>query len=181
MTKPIILYIGQWRKHKNLVRLLEAFKFVKNKFNIDCQIVICGTKDPAYPEIIETIDRLKLFDDTIMPGFIDSAQLPLWYKMADVFVFPSFYEGFGLPPLEAMAVGTPVVASKSSCLPEVLGDAAVYFDYTSSKDLADKIASVLKKKSLRAELKRKGRKQAKKYSWEKTAQETLEIYQRSFK
>jgi len=171
---PIILYVGQWRPHKNIVGLIEAFSKLKKK--IPSKLVIIGKIDPKHKSVQETIDKLNLKSDIVMPGFVSNEELAAWYKIASVFVFPSFYEGFGLPGLEAMAAGTPVVASKTSSLPEAYQDAAIYFDPGNSSEIADKIELVLEDDSLRQDLIKKGKAQVAKYSWKRTAEETLKIY-----
>jgi glycosyltransferase involved in cell wall biosynthesis len=171
-NKPIILYVGQFREHKNVKGLLEAYKLLKKK--IDCQLALVGKIPQAYNEIIDNDPDLR---DTSRPGFVSDEELALWYKTASVFVFPSFYEGFGLPGLEAMQAGTPVVAANSSSLPEVYQDAALYFDPGNSLELSDKIKLVLENQKLRDDLIKKGKKVVSQYSWRKTAQETLKLYQ----
>ena len=172
--KPVLLYVGQWRPHKNIVGLLEAFGKLKKK--IPSKLVIIGKPDPKHKSVQEAIDKLNLKSDIVMPGFVSNDELAAWYKLATVFVFPSFYEGFGLPGLEAMAAGTPVVASNTSSLPEVYQDAALYFNPGNSSEIAAKIKIVLKDKNLRQDLIRKGKVQVAKYSWKKTAEETLNVY-----
>ncbi len=145
--KPYILYIGNDYPHKNLKRLKLAFK----NLNADWELVL-------------------------ITEFVSEKDLHKLYKHACAYVFPSLSEGFGLPPLEAMARGVPVACSRASCLPEILGDAAAYFDPLDVDDIANTIERVVNNKKLRKKLVRKGLEQVKKYSWEKMAKETLEIY-----
>lgn len=170
--KPIILYVGQFREHKNVGGLLNAYKILKKE--IDCQLVLVGNVSEKYKNIIDKDTDLR---DTVVPGFVTDEELSAWYQEASVFVFPSFYEGFGLPGLEAMQAGTPVVASYASSLPEIYKDAAVYFDPKNPSDMAEKIKMVLQDRKLASNLIIEGKKVAAKYSWRKTAQETLKIYQ----
>jgi len=167
--KPIILYVGQFRRHKNIEGLLKAFAIVKK--DIPSKLVLLGKVPTNFK-----IDNKALLRDTLMPGFVSDEELATWYKLASVFVFPSFYEGFGLPGLEAMAAGVPVVSSNRSSLPEIYQDAALYFNPLKPQEIADKIKLVLKNDKLRESLIEKGKIIAGKYSWEKTARETLKIY-----
>lgn len=175
LTKPFVMYTGQWREHKNLVRLIKAFKLVKEAF--DGKLVLVGKKDSAFPIIPQTIAEQGLADDVILTGFVEDAELPLYYNAAEVFAFPSLAEGFGLPPLEAMACGTPVASSHSGPMPEILGEAADYFNPRSTKDVADTLLTLLSDARRRDRFRRRGLIQVKKYSWSKTAAETLASYE----
>ena len=180
VTKPFIFYTGVWRNHKNLVGLVKAFGVLKNKYKLNYQLVLGGKEDPYYPEVRETWEKLGLEKEIIRAGFIDQKELPLLYNAAEIFVIPSFYEGFGLIGLEAMACGTPVVSSNKTSLPEVLGDAAIYFNPNDPEEMAEKMKLVLTDKKLYNELRENGFKQIKKYSWEKMGKETIEIYKKIF-
>jgi glycosyltransferase involved in cell wall biosynthesis len=175
-----LLYVGVWREHKNLIGLIRAFeklKFInhKSKF-LNLKLVIVGKPDPYYPEVPEAARNSSFKKDIILTGYVADEDLPALYQNAEVFVFPSFYEGFGLPPLEAMAFGCPVVSSNATSLPEVLGEAAVYFDPYNIDEMASKIAQVLSDRDLQKSLIEKGRKQVLKYSWRKMAEETVKVY-----
>ena len=174
----IILSVGQWRPHKNLLGLVRAFEILSPK--IPVSLVILGQEDPQYLELQRAIDKSPYKRDIIRPGFVEDEELAVWYLLSSVFVFPSFYEGFGLPGLEAMQVGTPVVASKAGSLPEIFSDAAGYFDPHNPQEMAQKILKILTNDKIKAELIRQGFKVAKKYSWRKTAEETLNIYKKAF-
>lgn len=178
ITKPYLFFVGVWRNHKNIEGLVHAFEILKNDGRFDIQLVIAGQEDPAYPQIRKTIKDSIFQNDIITPGFINDNDLSLLYNGAALFVLPSFYEGFGLIGLEAMACGLPVVSSDSTCLPEIYGDAAAYFDPKDIDDVASKISVLLKNYSLQAELKNKGFAQIKKYSWDIAAKQTLEIYKK---
>ena len=171
---PVVLYVGQWRHHKNIVNLVRAFDVLRK--DIPARMVLVGKVDQAYSEAKETIDKAVALRDIIMPGFVSNEELAAWYKIASVFVFPSFYEGFGLPGIEAMMAGTPVVASDRTSLPEIYQDAAVYFNPDDPKDMADKVMRVISDKSLQEKLVCNGHRIAAALSWKKTAQETLKIY-----
>jgi len=172
LSQPIILYVGQFRKHKNIPKLLEAYKILKKEIN--CQLVLVGQVPEEYRQIIDNDADLR---DTKMPGFISDEEVAAWYQAASVFVFPSLYEGFGLPGLEAMTAGVPVVSSNRTSLPEVYQDAAIYFDPSNPIEIADKIKMVLKNEKLRQRLIKKGKMVAAKYSWRQTASETLKVYE----
>lgn len=178
ITKPYLLFISQWRPHKGIIQLVEAFDILKEKYQIPHQLVIAGKPISSFPEILQAINNASHTKDIIMPGFVAEEDLPMLYQNADIFVFSSHYEGFGLPPLEAMACGTPVAASNVSCIPEILGQAAMYFDPYEPVDIADKIQQVLVDKNLQKEMTKRGLEQAKKYSWEKMAKETLAFYKK---
>ena len=175
MSQPIILYVGQWRPHKNLIGLIEAYNNLRQQ--IEAKLVIVGKIDSAYPEVSETIDKSPNMRDIIKTGFVTEKELAAWYRLATVFVFPSFYEGFGLPGLEAMAAGVPVIASDRTSLPEIYQEGAIYFNPSDSQEIAEKIKQVITDSKLRNELIDKGKTVIKKFSWAKAAQETLEVYQ----
>ena len=176
IIKPFIFYTGVWRNHKNLVGLIKAFSILKNKYKLDYQLVLGGKEDPYYPEVREIWEKLELENEIIRTGFIDQKDLPLFYNATETFIIPSFYEGFGLIGLESMACGTPVVSSNTTSLPEILGDAAIYFNPNSPKEMAKKIKLVLTDEKLYNELKEKGFKQVEKYSWKKMGEETIILY-----
>lgn len=173
-----ILNVGGFHERKNLFSLIRAYhKFIlKNKVR-DCKLVIAGQERQTYRRIIKLVVSLNLEKQTIFAGFVPLDDLPLLYNAAEVFVFPSLYEGFGLPPLEAMACGTPVITSNTSSLPEVVGDAGIMVNPNSVDELTQAIHRVLTDEKLRSDMIHKGPKQAKKFSWEKTAQETLKVYE----
>jgi glycosyltransferase involved in cell wall biosynthesis len=178
LTRPYLLYTGVWRDHKNLPNLIEAFNILKNDFGFDGQLVITGRHDPLYAsDIVGKAISLKLDNDVVFTGLVDEDELPPLYNGALIYVFPSLYEGFGLPPLEAMQCGTPVAASITSCIPEVCGKwNAVYFDPKDSSDMASKIFALISEKSLRERLIARGLEHVKNFSWEKMAEETLSVY-----
>lgn len=171
---PILLYVGQWRPHKNLPRLISAFDKIRASRKI--KLVIAGKPDETFPEIQESIDKSPYLSDIIIPGFVTDEELAAWYELATVFVFPSLYEGFGLPGLEAMKAGLPVVSSNKTSLPEIYQDAALYFNPEDVDDIKDKLIKVLDNTSLRQSLVDKGFSVVKKYSWRQTAIQTLKLY-----
>ncbi len=164
-----ILFVGSAIPRKNLKRLILAYRRIKDK--IDEYLVIIGPKNKRVFGNVNLEDDEKI----IVKGFVSKEELKYAYENASLFVFPSLYEGFGLPPLEAMACGTPVVASNTSSLPEVLGNSAHYVNPYSVESIADGILKVLDDDSYRKELVRKGLKQVKRYTWKKAAEDVLNI------
>ena len=177
LQKNFLLYTGNWREHKNLVRLIQAFKKIQDKKTIkNLQLVITGTPDPFYPEVKETIKILDLEKNVKLVGLVNFEDLKKLYASALIYVFPSLYEGFGMPPLEAMQSHTPICVSNSSSLPEVCGDAAIFFDPLDIDDIAQKIIQLIEDENLRKKMIQKGILHVKKFSWEKCAEETLNLY-----
>lgn len=174
LPKNYILYVGNHEARKNIVGLIKAYSI--SKFKNDYFLVIGGKKDPRRKEIYEVIKKLSLENRVIFTDYILEEELPAIYSAAKLFIFPSYYEGFGLPPLEAMACGTPVVCSNATSLPESVGDAAIMVEPSDIIGLAGAIDEVLSNQVLREKLIRKGIEQAKKFSWENTAKRTIEIY-----
>ena len=177
--KPYVLYVGNAYPHKNLERLILAFAKIKNQ---EYQLVLVGEIDYFYNKLKEFVHNSKfiIHDSVVFIGLVSDKQLETLYQNASLYVFPSLYEGFGLPALEAMAFGLPIVSSKAASLPEILGRAAFYFDPDDIDGMAQAIKRGLRDKDLREKLREAGFEQIKKYSWSKMAQETLEIYQKSF-
>ncbi len=175
ITKPYILFVSQWRPHKGLGMLVEAFNQLKG--NQDIQLVATGRANPQFPEIPAAIEASPYRSDIITPGFVDDETLDILYAETELFIFPSWYEGFGLPPLEAMARGVPVASSNTSVMPEILGSAAAYFDPRQPQAIAETIRSALADKQQLAELKKRGLAQAQGYSWQKMAEQTLKLYE----
>ena len=174
LPEQFLLYTGVWREHKNIVRMLQAFADVR-KENKDVHLVITGRRDPHYPEVLEIVKALGLEESVRFVGLVDFADLKALYSAAIMYVFPSLYEGFGLPPLEAMAADTPVVASNASAIPEVCEDGAEYFDPTDVGEMAAKISLLLSSEKRRNELVALGRERIKKFSWDDAAESTLKI------
>ncbi|HEY1646218.1 MAG TPA: glycosyltransferase family 1 protein [Candidatus Saccharimonadales bacterium] len=176
LGKKFILYVGRPTPHKNLNRLIEAYEILKVKYP-DLNLVLAGKKDFNY-EQTEARAKDKNIKDIIFTDFVSEGKLRWLYENCAAYIFPSLSEGFGLPGLEAMVHGAPVVSSNATCLPEIYGDAAEYFDPLDIGNMADAISKVLKDEKLRAELIKKGYKQASKYSWERMAKQTLAVYER---
>jgi len=172
LPERYLLYFGINKPHKNLQRLVQAYA----RLGDAPPLVLAGREDPRYPQARAQAEALGLGRRVLFLGEIAEADLPALYSGGVLFVFPSLYEGFGLPVLEAMACGTPVVCSNRSSLPEVVGNAAVTFDPLSVDDMANAIGRVLADADLRAELRERGRAQAARFTWERTARETLKAY-----
>lgn len=170
--KQYLLYVGNAYPYKNLQRLVDAFGIVHAK-NPDLHLVLVGS---TFYEDLQAYVRQTKAPNIIFTGFVDTGKLAWLYQHAQALAFPSLSEGFGLPGLEAMQYGLPVVSSNATCLPEVYGDAALYFDPENTEDMAAKIGKVIKDPKLRAQLKKKGLAQVKKYSWRTMAGATLKIY-----
>lgn len=170
-----LLYVGSAYPHKNLEKLIFAFQIIaqdKNNF----QLVLVGRIDYFYQRLKNEIKNLDLQSKVIFTDYINDEQLACLYQRARAYVFPSLMEGFGLPPLEAQNYGLPVISSSASCLPEILGDSAIYFNPLNMQDMADKIKLILENKVLRNELVSKGIDNVSRYSWAQCAQETLNIF-----
>jgi glycosyltransferase involved in cell wall biosynthesis len=178
---PFLLYAGNIRRHKNVPRLVEAFAVVREQLAghpvyKDLRLVIIGDVISQHPAVRQTVIRSRVEHVVRFLGFVPFETLRCFYETASAFVFPSRHEGFGLPPLEAMTCGTPVVVSNVSSLPEVVGDAAILVNPENVFDIARGIRDVLLNDELRADLIHRGRKQAARFSWERTARQVLEIY-----
>jgi len=178
ITKPFLLYVGNAYPHKNLEGLLKAFKEIAKQEQQRYQLVLVGKNDYFYQRLEKEAEALGLLknNQVVFFGFASEKQLADLYRQAELYIFPSFMEGFGLPPLEAMSYELPVVSSSTSCLPEILGKAALYFNPRDKQDIIKVVREVLSNKQIQAGLKAQGLKQVQKYSWEKCAQETLAVY-----
>ena len=165
-----VLYAGNIKPHKNLERLITAFSLLKRRSGFeDVRLVIVGSgEENKYAGLRRTAEITGLRNDVRFFGFVPDRTLAALYRLASVFAFPSLYEGFGLPPLEALACGTPVVTSKLSSLPEVVGDAAVFVDPWSIEDISEGLVRALDDESLRASLRAKGLERVKTFSWERS-------------
>ncbi len=173
-----VLFLGTLEPRKNLIRLLEAFARI---YNAKIKLVLAGGKGWLYDELFARVEDLGLEEAVIFPGYVDAKDLPLWYNAATVVAYPSLYEGFGLPVLEAQACGTPVLTSNVSSLPEAAGDAALKVDPYDVDALAEGLNRMLTDASLRRELRERGLAHARQFSWTRTAQETARVYRRALK
>lgn len=175
ITKTFLLYVGVWRNHKNILHLIDAFNALRKKGH-DVQLVMTGKESPYYPEIRNAIEALDNKDDVITPGFVSEEDLHDLLSAATMLVNPSFYEGFGIPPLEAMASKTLVAVSNVTSHPEVCGDAALYFDPCVLEDIVSVIEKGLLDKDLQKEMINKGYKHTRNFKWKNTAEQTLKVY-----
>lgn len=177
--EDFLLYTGVWRDHKNLVNLLKAFAILCENPKFTGNLVITGREDPCYPEVKQTINELGLKKRVILSGLVPEKELIKLYQKARIYVLPSFYEGFGLTPLEAMASGTPVVASNTSCIPEICGEKnALFFDPYNIDDMAKTMQKIWFNAGLQQDLRRRGLRRVKDFSWKHMAEETLRLYKR---
>ena len=174
--KKYILYVGQQSDYKNIKRLGDAHQILLAKYP-DLGLVLVGKKNTS-ARANETYFNNKKYKNIVFTDFVDDSHLSWLYSNAQAYIFPSLMEGFGLPGLEAMGHGTPVVSSNTTCLPEVYGQAAHYFNPIDTSDMAEAIDEVLSDDLLRTRLSRAGYKQIKKYSWKKQAQETYAVYKK---
>lgn len=175
ISDKFILFVGRLNKRKNLTGLIRAFNILKEKMAISHDLVIVGSKDYLPTEDETIINSSPYQNNIIFIGYVPAKDLPILYNLADVFVYPSFYEGFGLPCAEAMACGCPVVCSNSTSIPEVVGDAGILIDPQNIEEIVAAIFNVISNSSLRSEMIGKGLEQAKKFNWENTAKKTLEV------
>ena len=171
-----VLYAGNVKPHKNLGRLLDAFHLLRQEGLDHLKLVVIGDEISKYTDLRRTVHRHNLHKHIRFLGYMPDETLAVLYRLATVFVFPSLYEGFGLPPLEAMASGTPVVTSNVSSLPEVVGDAAVLVDPTEPASIADGLRRVLTDPALAASLVERGHARAAEFSWERSVAQIRAIY-----
>lgn len=175
VDQKFIMYVGRPFPHKNLGRLIQAFQILKQD-NPDLKLVLAGKKDALYKRHEQDVEALEI-PDVIFTDFVTEGQLRWLYQNTAAYVFPSLSEGFGLPGLEAMLEGAPVVSSNATCLPEVYGEAAEYFDPYDSGEIAKAIAKVIDNPEKAKRLRALGKQRAARYSWQKTAEQTLAVYQ----
>jgi glycosyltransferase involved in cell wall biosynthesis len=174
ISNPYVLFVGTLEPRKNLNFLIKGFEKAIQS-NPDLHMVLAGRRGWMAQAIFDELERRDLLGKVHITGYVKDRHLPSLYREAAAFIYPSLYEGFGLPPLEAMACGTPVIVSKGSSLPEVVGDAGLYIDPLSVSELADAIKRVTGEPDLAADLIEKGLRQAAQFSWERAAKETLDI------
>jgi glycosyltransferase involved in cell wall biosynthesis len=180
---PFLLYAGRISPHKNLVRIIEAFSALKAALEKDAlypdlKLIIIGDELSKHPDLRRTVIKSGVQNEVRFLGFVPIEVLRIFYDEAKVFVFPSLYEGFGLPPLEAMAHGTPVVTSNTSSLPEVVGNAAVLVNPENVFEIMRAVHRVLVDQELREKMKRRSYEQSKRFSWDSSARHVLEVYQK---
>lgn len=176
LEKPYLFYIGRIERKKNIPLLIEAFAIFKERNkNKNFKLVLVGDASHGYDETKYMIHEFELADDVIMPGWIDEVDVPHIFKAASAFVFPSNYEGFGIPLLQAMAASTPIAASDNTSIPEVTDNAALLFNSQHALSIADAMDEIIHNKELRKKLVEKGLKRKASFSWQKTAEDTLKL------
>jgi len=176
IRRPYLLYVGTIEPRKNLLTLIRAYDELLRTTTRRPQLALCGRRGWLCDEVFKMVEDLKLQDQIRFTGYVDDADLPALYSAAEAFVYPSFYEGFGLPPLEAMACAAPVITSDVSSLPEVVGKAGLTHAPNDSRALTEAMAKLLGDETAREHFRREGLKQAAKFSWERAARETQSIY-----
>jgi glycosyltransferase involved in cell wall biosynthesis len=173
-----ILHVGTLQPRKNIPALIEAFARLPDP---TLQLVLVGGKGWLFAEIFERVEALGVQERVRFIGYVPDEELPFWYNAADLLVFPSVYEGFGMPVVEAMACGTPVVAAESSSIPEAVGAAGLLFLPHDVAGLAERMAAVLNDAALSRSMRQKGLEQARQFSWERAGQETAAVYHRALR
>ncbi len=180
IRQPYIFGLSSPSPHKNIANLVRGFALLKQRGANDLKLVLAGHLPKGSNDLTKALDDVNILvrEDIIFVGYVPDSVLPSLYSYAEAFVFPSLYEGFGIPILEAFSCGTPVVCSKMAAIPEVAGDASIYFDPHNIEEMADAILKVLIDGSLRNELIERGKSRLKLFSWEKTAEQTLAVYKK---
>lgn len=176
LPEHFVLFLGTREPRKNIPALIRAFALAKRQVHSPHHLVLAGGRGWMDQEIARALDETQLTNEVIMPGFVPHHELPLWYRAADAFVYPSQYEGFGMPALEALASGTPVITSNVSAMPEAVGDAAILIDPKSPEQIADALVRVLHDEALRQEMKTRGLAHARQFTWARTAHATAQSY-----
>jgi glycosyltransferase involved in cell wall biosynthesis len=177
LSQPFVVYTGNVYPHKNIDLLIDGILAHNKKKEVDLNLAIACARSVFYKRIEDKIAKLKAQKYIKLLGFVDDSELGKLYSLALCLVHPSKMEGFGLTGIEAMAAGLPVISSNASCLPEVYGNAALYFDPNSVEDLANMLEKIISSEQLRQELIVKGLAQCKKYSWVKMTKETISVYE----
>jgi glycosyltransferase involved in cell wall biosynthesis len=176
LSDPYVLYVGIIDRRKDLSGLVRAYARLRSRFK-GVRLVIAGHLIPGRSTLLEDIESLGLKGDVVIPGYVSESDLPLLYGGASVFAYPSWWEGFGLPPLEAMAMGVPVITYRNSSLPEVVGDAAILIDPPfTGEALEEAMVRILEDDALRAEMVKRGEQRAYTFSWERAADQTMSVY-----
>lgn len=175
-SQPYLLFVSNIEPRKNIISIVMAFDLLKKKYKIEHNLVLIGRRGWNYQNIFAAIEASPYKQHIYHLDYLSDELVALFYARADVFVYPSYYEGFGLPVLEAMTLGAPVVASNTSSLPEITGDAAILIDPNDPNNLAEAIWEVINNSQMRQKLIQKGKERAKQYSWQQNARETLKAY-----
>lgn len=176
IKKHYFLYVGNFRPRKNLPGLIKAFKLFRESSGLDYLLIVAGRKDKRFLDLEKEIKKIKLEKNVILTGFVSQKEKTALYKKAGALIFPSFYEGFGLPILEAQSMGTPVLTSNISSLPEITRNSALLVNPYNIKDIAKGMEKIVLDDLLRQELIKKGFENIKRFSWEKSAQKLLNLF-----
>jgi glycosyltransferase involved in cell wall biosynthesis len=179
LDRPFMYFPAATWPHKNHKKLLAALKILTDRYDFDGHLVLTGIAMKSHGDILDEVEQLGLTEQVKILGYLPYADLPFLYNLARLLVFPSLFEGFGLPLVEAMACGCPVVCSEVTAMPEIAGDAALLFDPTFEEDIADKVWAVWNDDGMRERLITRGFERARLFRWEKTARETIEVYRRT--
>jgi glycosyltransferase involved in cell wall biosynthesis len=171
-----ILYLGRLQGRKNLARVVEAFARVRSA-GLPHKLVLAGKRDSLFEPVLARIRELNIEHDVVLPGYIPAEDVPLFYSAAEVFVYPSFFEGFGLPVVEAMSCGVPVITSRGSSLEEVAGDAALLVDPLSEDSITGALLQILRDNQMQVQMRQAGLDRSKYFSFKKTARQTMDVYE----
>ena len=177
IKKPYVLYVGSAYPHKNVRGLLAAWELFEKQYGQDYQLVLVGKENYFYKRLKANHYIHSTMNGVVFAGGVSDDDLEMFYREASLFIFPSLYEGFGLPPLEAMSRGIPVVSSNRSCMPEILGEAVLFVDPENVEQMAETLYRGLTDQLLRGELRERGREEVKRYSWDRLARQTLACYE----
>lgn len=178
IDRPYIFYVGRLEKKKNIAKLIEAYALARQNFGVKHKLYLIGDASYGYDEIKYLINEFGVDRYVVATGWIEESHLPFIFKGADAFIFPSKYEGFGIPLLQAMAAGTPIAASRVASIPEIAGDAALYFNPDDAFDMAQKIAEVVQNEGTKQRLIKAGTERSQKFSWDNCARTTLELLEK---
>ena len=179
LHKPFLYYPAAGWPHKNHLQLLEALRLLKDRHRFDGQLVLSGVGLENSKNIMERTQQLRLLEDVKILGYLDHREIPIMYNLARALVFPSLFEGFGMPVVEAMACGCPVAASSASALPEVVGDAGLLFDPRSTEHIAEQVWRIWSDEESRQRLRALGLERAQEFSWDKIAAKTVAVYRKT--
>jgi glycosyltransferase involved in cell wall biosynthesis len=180
LNERYVLYTGTLQPRKNVVGLIRAWNILRGNYHVKCKLVIVGKQGWLYTDIMRLMEESDYTKDIIYLGYLPDKVLPYIFNAAELYVYPSFYEGFGLTVLEAMACGVPVIAANNSSLPEVLGDAGILVDPHSDQEIAKAMFKVFNDQDLKTDMIKKGIERSKMFSWEHTAKRTLAVYNKIF-
>ncbi len=175
LEQPFIFYVGRLEKKKNIAALVEAYALARQNHGLKHKLYLVGDASFGYDEIKYLINEFNVDGEVVTTGWVEERHLPCIFAGADAFIFPTKYEGFGIPLLQAMASGTPIAASDTAAIPEIAGEAALLFNPDNVRDMSEKIAAIVQNEPLRNKLKEAGLERVKQFSWEKCARETLKI------